>query len=259
MSKYVPGRKPRLADDVMATTERVAGKLRTPVAGSDVCQQCFGLWDTTKYSECRCLGWPPFLDALVPISYELGTSPFHRALRNYKDGPADPRYLQSLHAVLRRFLWLHLEDIAAATGVDRFDRTCVVPSRTQARDDARGGLRKITANAVVYRNTQYERLLAPRPEAEGYKPHWWESNRFRCGKDLQDENVLLVEDTWTSGANALGAAQALKSAGAAKVVCVCLGRYLDPGFPAGSELNGQALFDRCPPFSWDRLVVGRPR
>ena len=51
------------------------------------------------------------------------------------------------------------------------------------------------------------------------------------GAAVAGADVLLVDDTWVSGASAQSAAAALKAAGARRVALVVIGRHLDPADP----------------------------
>lgn len=48
---------------------------------------------------------------------------------------------------------------------------------------------------------------------------------------VRGQHVLLVDDTWTTGASTQGAAIALRRAGAARVSVLVLGRWLNDGWP----------------------------
>jgi adenine/guanine phosphoribosyltransferase-like PRPP-binding protein len=48
--------------------------------------------------------------------------------------------------------------------------------------------------------------------------------------------VLLLDDTWVSGASAQSAAAALRLAGASHVAAVILGRHVNPDDPASAPL-----------------------
>jgi orotate phosphoribosyltransferase len=52
--------------------------------------------------------------------------------------------------------------------------------------------------------------------------------RFLVPRRLAGANVLLLDDTWTSGSSAQSAALALKLAGASRVAVVPLGRHVNP-------------------------------
>ncbi|MCL2582293.1 MAG: hypothetical protein FWE35_07540 [Streptosporangiales bacterium] len=49
-------------------------------------------------------------------------------------------------------------------------------------------------------------------------------------------DMLLIDDSWVSGASAQSAAAALKLAGAARVATIVLGRHLDPADPRSATL-----------------------
>jgi hypothetical protein len=67
--------------------------------------------------------------------------------------------------------------------------------------------------------------LAPGLVLQGRDP---DATRFYTERGRLDGNVLLLEDSWVSGASAQSAAAALKRAGAARVAVIVLGRHLDP-------------------------------
>ncbi|GAA1922385.1 hypothetical protein GCM10009716_33650 [Streptomyces sodiiphilus] len=71
---------------------------------------------------------------------------------------------------------------------------------------------------------------------------------------LRGENVLLIDDTWTTGHHAQSAAAALKSAGAGSVAIVVLGRHLNRTFGDTEWLVEQA---RLRSFSWDACAFRR--
>jgi hypothetical protein len=57
-------------------------------------------------------------------------------------------------------------------------------------------------------------------------------DRFAARSSLAGAAVLLLDDTWTTGATAQSAALALKRAGARRVAVVVLGRHTSPDTPA---------------------------
>jgi orotate phosphoribosyltransferase len=62
--------------------------------------------------------------------------------------------------------------------------------------------------------------------------------------------VLVVDDTWTTGANAQSAAGALKTTGAGRVAVLAIGRHVNPEWK-GNRARLRAL----PPFSWETCAV----
>jgi hypothetical protein len=63
--------------------------------------------------------------------------------------------------------------------------------------------------------------------------------RFNAERTVARADVLLIDDTWVSGASAQSAAAALKLAGARRVAIVVLGRHLDPVDPRAAQLLAQ--------------------
>jgi orotate phosphoribosyltransferase len=55
------------------------------------------------------------------------------------------------------------------------------------------------------------------------------------GGTVARADVLLIDDTWVSGASAQSAAAALKAGGARRVALVVLGRHVDPADPRSAE------------------------
>jgi adenine/guanine phosphoribosyltransferase-like PRPP-binding protein len=64
---------------------------------------------------------------------------------------------------------------------------------------------------------------------------------------LSATNVLLIDDTWTTGSNAQSAAFALKDAGASTVGFVVIGRYVAREY----EDHGARLDALPRPFRWE--------
>jgi orotate phosphoribosyltransferase len=71
--------------------------------------------------------------------------------------------------------------------------------------------------------------------------------KFSPTRDLLGESVLLIDDTWTSGANAQSAAGALKSAGAGAVAVLVIGRHVNEDY----RNNAARLRSLPRPFNWD--------
>ncbi|MGH2871001.1 MAG: hypothetical protein ACRDL5_00870, partial [Solirubrobacteraceae bacterium] len=81
--------------------------------------------------------------------------------------------------------------------------------------------------------------------------HAFSRARYAARRPLAGEPVLLVDDTWTTGANAQSAAAALKTAGAGVVAAVVIGRHVNRGWGG----NDQRLRALAAPFDWERCVL----
>ncbi|MGA8465859.1 MAG: hypothetical protein WB688_16960, partial [Trebonia sp.] len=66
--------------------------------------------------------------------------------------------------------------------------------------------------------------------ADGVAAGW-----LTVGGAVAEADMLLVDDTWVSGASAQSAAAALKAAGARRVALVVIGRHVDPADPRSAE------------------------
>lgn len=235
----------------MGSVARLSDEARTyliaPRRGPGVCVDCFNL--TRGYEHCyACTAAGGHLQAIVPISYSVAGERLHAALAAYKRD-ADPfvgRATAELAAILWRFLERHEPCIAEAAGVERFDLVTTVPSGDRARDE-RNQLRSIVAELVGPTHDRHERLLrrstldAPRRRID--------VRRFEAVRPIAGSTVLLVDDTWTTGASAQSAAAALRAAGARSVAAVVIGRYLNPGWsdnrPRLQPLRGGFDFSSC--------------
>ena len=136
--------------------------------------------------------------------------------------------------------------MAAAAGVERFELVTTVPSGDRERD-ARHPLRRIVGELVGPMRDRHERVL--RRTTAGCTPRRFDPSRFAATRPLDGANVLLIDDTWTSGASAQSAAAALLAGGARRVAAVVVGRHLNPRLapePNPTEpLDGGFDFETC--------------
>ena len=75
--------------------------------------------------------------------------------------------------------------------------------------------------------------LVIRPGEQGRDPN---PDRFAAERTGPGASVLLLDDSWVSGASAQSAVAALKRAGARHVAVVVLGRHVDPADPRSAPL-----------------------
>jgi orotate phosphoribosyltransferase len=75
--------------------------------------------------------------------------------------------------------------------------------------------------------------------------------KFNPTADLEGEAVLLIDDTWTTGASVQSAAAALKTAGAGPVGVVVIGRHINDDYGA----NARRLKELSRPFEWERCAL----
>jgi predicted amidophosphoribosyltransferase len=150
-----------------------------------------------------------------------------------------------LTAVLWRFLEEHEPCMATAVGVDGFDLVTTVPSRDQRRDEAHP-LRTMVGAWCRHTAPRHRRMLYRTDEPA--TQHVFTTARYAVTQPLDGQNVLLIEDTWTKGANAQSAAYALRRAGARVVALAVIGRHINRDH--GDNAERLDALDR--EFDWDR-------
>ena len=96
---------------------------------------------------------------------------------------------------------------------------------------------------------RYRRLL--RRSAAASEPREFDIGRFEICQGLNGSSVLLIDDTWTTGASAQSAAAALKAGGATAVAAVVIGRYLN-----GDWQDNRTRLRAMPrPFQWEPCAL----
>jgi hypothetical protein len=222
-----------------------------PRRGHDVCSVCFNLTD--GYGRCyACAHGERWLDAMLPISYSVGGEQLHYALAGYKRLP-DPTarwFALGLAAVLWRHLAAHEKCLASAASVDAFAMVTTVPS--SRRGGADEPLHRLVSEFLGPTRGRYARLLE-RSDAPA-DPHHFDPDRYESLRELHGRSVLLIDDTWTTGANAQSAAAALKGAGAGCVAAVVIGRYVNRDWCH----NDRHLRGLRRPFDWETCALCDP-
>jgi predicted amidophosphoribosyltransferase len=238
---------------VAELTDLYANFMLGPRPGPSICDVCFTF--TGGYSRClpcaqseRC-----HLDVVAPISYSVAGGQLHHALAGYKrlPGAVARRVQVELAAVLWRYLAEHERCIARAVGAGEFQLVTTVPSSDRVRD-ATHPLPRIVGELVRPTRERYERILT-RSDAE-VAERSFSPDKYTTERRLSSEDVLLIDDTWTTGANAQSAAAALRWAGAGKIAVVVLGRHVNRGWRENaSQLGG---LER--PFNWSTCALHAP-
>jgi hypothetical protein len=190
------------------------------------------------------------LDVYAPVSYSIDGEQLHRALAGYKriGGSVGRRLGRELAAVLWRHLEAHERCLARAAGVGRFTVVTAVPAGDPQRDHAHP-LHGLLGELIGPTRERYERLLCHNsPEAA---PRTFDRRRYRTLRPLAGEHVLLVDDTWTTGASAQSAAAALKLGGATTVAAVTIGRHVHRHWHG----NDRLLRSLQTPFDWSACAL----
>ena len=159
-------------------------------------------------------------DVVAPAAYAVKGGPLARDLWLYKSGrdgsgAAAARVL----SLLLIFLHEHGPAVWQVAGMARPTAVCVVPSGR-----GRAGPHPLRTLAAPYLARPWV-SLRPRPGGDPWA-RALDPARFQVTGLLAGAAVLLLDDTWVSGASAQSAAVALKLAGAAAVAVVVVGRHL---------------------------------
>lgn len=219
-----------------------------PPETGGVCSHC--LTFTAGYDTCyRCSRSPRAVGAVLPISYSVHRGQLHTALRRYKDAPQSTsrRFTLELAAVLWRFLDRHERCLAGRVGAPAFEIVTTVPSTTPERD-ATHPLHRIVGSLVGHTHDRYEQLLVPsgvEVDTRSFDPR-----RYVAARRLEGESVLLIDDTWTTGANVESAAVVLREAGTGRIGAVVIGRHIHEDWGNNAE-----RLKALPRFSWERCAL----
>ncbi len=233
--------------------DSAAGYLTTvPMVSDGVCDICHGA-PNVGYRRCRSCAETYTQVArpvpiVVPISlYQLGAQ-LHHVLRGYKDN-RDPevraRFSLVVAALLTRFLSRHSACVARAAGSSWEVATTVPSSRNRPLPHPLDGAVQLSP----WLRDRCRPLLA---RGAGEVRHNRAGERaFVVTGDVRGRHLLLLDDTFTTGAALQSAASALAGAGARVVAAVVVGRVIDPGFstPASQLWSRVAMvpfdFERC--------------
>jgi hypothetical protein len=184
---------------------------------------------------------------VVPISLYRGLEQLHHALRGYKDGRTDavrdPLGMR-VSATLGRFVRGHE---VCLSGGDPFQVVTSVPSaKRQHPHPLETAILRVRALAPRFRRTL-------RPGSVEIKHLHAADGGFDVVAGVEDATVLLVDDTYTSGAALQSAASALYLAGARDVVGVTIGRFFNSEYSDVTRAFWTAVGERT--FSFERCCL----
>ncbi|MGH9065072.1 MAG: hypothetical protein ACRD0L_14080 [Acidimicrobiales bacterium] len=230
--------------------------LAVPARGPGVCPACRGALRPgfSTCASCACVLSQVALPCrrVVPVSiYRVG-GPLHQALRRYKDGPTAAvrrRHAVTTVALLARFVFDHGPCLA---GGAPWDLVTTVPSTSGG--DGPHPLEAALA-LVPWLEAQHTRTLARTAVPLHHRSAG--DGAFTVTADVGGARVLVVDDTYTSGARAQSAASALALAGARVLAIVPVGRVVDPGWAPHVAAYWRAL--AAEPFDFGRCCLDGDR
>lgn len=222
--------------DVEITNPKIS--IYVPVSpGSDegVCSICHGAtlerdhggyWPTCWNCRSVPVGG---VRTIVPISLvHTSQSQLYASLRDYKssylDGTIRAEHSLLLAGTLQRFLRVHRSHIEEAGGV-AWDAIQVVPSTRQRDGDHP---LEAVVKMTMFRDELVQFLTPTGQAIDHNRPN---PAAFGAVDGTAGRNVLLIDDTFTTGARVQSAASALSRAGANVVAAVPIGRVIDTSHP----------------------------
>jgi predicted amidophosphoribosyltransferase len=230
--------------------------VRVPRVAHDVCQVCRSAVE----------GWPtcyPCNDALkklgaatadvvafvsmAPNDGQMATELFTYKRPDMRLDVRRPRQI-GLAAVLWKWLSLHERCMASTFGVTKFDVITTVPSSS-----GRLGthpLEEIASTIVTGTAQRYEALLSLGTSEAGHRG--FAADRFVPSETAAGRRVLVIDDTWTTGAHAQSASAAVKAGGATGVGVLSIGRWFNVGWGTNRDWIGR---HRAPGWDWARCCL----
>jgi predicted amidophosphoribosyltransferase len=255
----VTGQQPRQTSDVEVTDAKLSVFVSVPAAREDgVCPVCHGpageRSDGSFYEACYSCNHIPSTGVrlVVPISLVAkNDSQLYTALVEYKS-----EYVQAyvaekhrllLAAALQRFIRQHRACIEGSAG--RLWNTITIVPSTWGRPGQHPLESVVRMSPILRRElstvAEWTGIAVGRNDAD--------PRAFNVLPRARGRSVLIIEDTYTSGAKVQSLAMALHAAGAHVVGAVAVGRVVttsDPKYPQGGILWNQRRrqrfdFDRC--------------
>lgn len=221
--------------------------IQVPAAGYILCPICHGpVYDgyTTCYpcnETLRALG-SLALDAVGFVSLAPAKEQMARDLYTYKLAKVQAELRRGravgLSAALWRWLSVHERCLAVAAGISDFHIITTVPSTSGRKGEH--PLSVVVGKIVEGSGERVRDLLSlNRTDLQPREPA---ADRFIATHDVAGRNVLIIDDTWTTGSKIQAASAALKQAGARGVGGLAIGRWLTPDYRENESCIHSAVF-----------------
>lgn len=222
-----------------------------------VCKGCMGPvnlgWQLCLgCSRLKHAGTPEaLLDRVIPVSIAKRPGSWYNRLARYKGGY--PGYRAHLAALAWTFVQEHPEDIATILGGEH---TAIVPvpskrGKTFRAHPLRQAISMVRPMGAILVDSL---IFVPSSDVvdwrRSYYPHCFDPGP----ESVEGHRVLLIEDTWVTGATALSAAGALLRDGAESVAIVPIARVLDLSF---WETGGHPYVEKVHGESCEDYDIGR--
>ena len=225
-----PAVRRRFLRNVVREPMRTCHICAAPVDGHSLCWRC--------RDHQRILG---LADLVAPLAYAVDDTDSAAVLRNYKNHPLRrerERCASIISEFLRLGISLHERCLGPVAGQPVSARV-VIPSLT-----SRIGIHPM---ASIVESLGLTGDLALRPALDARCDRVVDAEKFMVVGAVTGHHVLVLDDVWTTGANAQSAAFALRRAGAAAVSVMVIGRWLNPCHPLSARFIRERLQDDYDP------------
>ena len=229
-----------------------------PPSGLGVCGICHSSVDGSDYDHCYpCNQAREFLQGdvpkVVPISLEVEGKQLHHVLRGYKDARnavVCNRFAYQLAALSEIFWRRHM------TCIEPFDAIATVPS--SSRNAFEAVVQRNAFEAVVQRSPRLTGLHRPvLKRIRTVKHHTLDKAQFKVAREqVEGRQIVLVDDTFTTGATVFSAAQAIRDVGGLVENIVVIGQYIKRSDPPSAKLINRL---RREPWDLTECVCCRPQ
>lgn len=222
-------RNPAVPHVDSSTGERL---LLSPLSYCDICTTPI----SSSYSYCykcnsaRVSFGQEFPDIVVPLTYAGATAQSARDVYKYKDDPPSDGGIRRLSILLYFFVSRHAKCLENVAGIPLTSVIAVPSSKGRRNHPLRNFMpyfpeRMLDVDARFIGEPRKARGNAIQPDD------------FELSRRVDREHVLVLEDTWVQGSNAVSLAVAAKRAGAGFVSVLPIARMLDSRF----AITGQWL------------------
>ena len=189
----------------------------TPTQGYEHCYTCNNSILASEFG-------PQLPDRFAFLTYAISNDQSGRDVYQYKD--AGGVALDRLSTLLYFFVNYHSGCFRLSTGTS-ISHIAAVPSGRGRKDHP------LETELLPRFPSTLERVAVTRvaPARKKGRQETIDPAINRIDTDVNGRHVLVLEDTWTRGFNALSLAVGLKQAGASQVSVLTIARYLDASYP----------------------------
>ena len=158
------------------------------------------------------------------VAYAVKNRQSGAEMRRYKDRHPSPQAFKNVLLLLEQGLsHLHCAERLLGTPVGAF---AVMPSRSHYQADALSPLQRLCDRTLP----ENMPLVGLRPTQGAISDRQVHEDAFEVFAPPDTPHVILIDDTWVSGATVLSAVASLRKTGVQQVSVLTLARWLDPGF-----------------------------